>query len=120
MHQRYTSSHIHARQAVRELIETEKTYVNGLKLCIDTYYAGLAQDAKVVSADDLKGMFNDMQTIHQLNETFLRDLQQRYSGFNNDKTRIGDQFVKFCPYFRMYQNCMLLCRVMSMPQNECF
>ena len=25
-------------------------------------------------------------------------------GFNNNKTRIGDQFVKFCPYFRMYQN----------------
>lgn len=93
------------KAAVRELIETEKTYVNGLNLCIDTYYAKLSNDPKkLVTPKDLKGIFNDMQTIHQLNETFLNDLQQRYAGFNNEKTRIGDQFVKFCPYFRMYQN----------------
>mmetsp|Transcript_7041 Transcript_7041/g.11631 ORF Transcript_7041/g.11631 Transcript_7041/m.11631 type:complete len:468 (+) Transcript_7041:94-1497(+) len=90
--------------AVKELIETEKTYVNGLEQCIKAYYDNLSQDPKIISAEDLRGIFNDIKTIHQLNFTFLNDLQAVYKNFNNDKTQIGDQFVKFCPYFKMYQN----------------
>merc|ERR1719245_49837 len=83
--------------AIQELIETEKTYVNGLNLCIENYYKPLSQNGKIISNDDLRGMFNDIETIYKLNCTFLKDLE------SNTKN-IGDQFVKFCPYFRMYQN----------------
>eukprot|EP00485_Elphidium_margaritaceum_P009219 CAMPEP_0202691274 /NCGR_PEP_ID=MMETSP1385-20130828/6035_1 /ASSEMBLY_ACC=CAM_ASM_000861 /TAXON_ID=933848 /ORGANISM="Elphidium margaritaceum" /LENGTH=439 /DNA_ID=CAMNT_0049346651 /DNA_START=89 /DNA_END=1408 /DNA_ORIENTATION=+ len=90
--------------AIKELIETEKTYVNGLDICLRTYYERLSAETKLVSAKDFKVIFNDLKTIHQLNDTFLTDLNAVYANFDNDQTRIGDQFVKFCPYFRMYQN----------------
>eukprot|EP01084_Bolivina_argentea_P276924 472621_1 len=90
--------------AVRELIETERTYVKGLNVCIETYYKRLSSDTKIINTEDVKRVFGDIATLYQLNKTFLNDLEDRYKGFKNDKTRIGDQFVKFCPYFRMYQN----------------
>lgn len=72
--------------------------------CIHTYYNGLSNDPKIIPQEDLKLIFNDLQTIWQFNDTFLRDLQSAYMGFDNNTTRIGDLFVKFCPYFKMYQN----------------
>jgi len=92
------------KKAVKELVETEKTYVNGLDLCIKNYYQGLSLDQKLISPEDLKGILNDIESIHQLNFTFLKDLEKLRMKFDNDTTMIGDQFVKFCPYFRMYQN----------------
>jgi len=92
------------KPAVKELLETEKTYVDGLLLCIHSYFNGFSSDTKLIPAEDLKMIFNDLQTIWKFNDTFLRDLQTAYMGFDNDKTRIGDLFVKFCPYFKMYQN----------------
>ena len=73
-------------------------------LCIHSYFNGLSADSKLIPPEDLKLIFNDLQTIWQFNDTFLRDLQSAYMGFNNDQTRIGDLFIKFCPYFKMYQN----------------
>ena len=87
---------------MRELLETEQTYVDGLEMCIGQYFEGLleAQARKIISADDLKFLFGDIATIHQLNATFLKDLRASYANFNNNSSMIGDQFVKFCPYFR--------------------
>ena len=78
--------------------------MDGLRQCIKEYYESLSADKKIISTEDLKFLFNDIATIHQLNATFLKDLSAQYENFKNESTLIGDQFVKFCPYFRMYQN----------------
>eukprot|EP01084_Bolivina_argentea_P003792 7148_1 len=90
--------------AIKELIDTEKTYVEGLKLCIHAYYNGLSQDTKIIPTNHLKEIFNDVEMIYKLNQTFLDDLESRYNSFDNNKTMIGDRFVEFTPYFKMYQN----------------
>eukprot|EP01084_Bolivina_argentea_P149173 260648_1 len=88
----------HRRQAaVQELIDTEITYVDSLNICIAQYHERLITETKLINAEDVSNIFNDMKTIYKLNHTFLEDLQ-------SDGVRIGDIFVKFCPYFRMYQN----------------
>eukprot|EP01084_Bolivina_argentea_P276930 472634_1 len=91
-------------EAVKELISTEKTYVEGLQLCIHAYLNGLSQNKKIIATKDLKIIFSDIEMICKLNQTFLDDLQSRYISFNNHKTMIGDRFIEFTPYFKMYQN----------------
>eukprot|EP01084_Bolivina_argentea_P286308 491129_1 len=86
-------------KAITELIQTEATYINRLNICIKEYYNGLSKDEKIINADDLRGIFNDIQTIYQLNTTFLQDLKS-----SKQSDTIGEQFIKFCPYFKMYQH----------------
>ena len=45
---------------MKELIETEKTYVNGMLLCIHSYFNGLSA-GKSIPEEDLKLIVNDMQ-----------------------------------------------------------
>eukprot|EP01084_Bolivina_argentea_P276929 472630_1 len=86
-------------KAIKELIDTEKSYVDSLNICIKEYYNGLSENPKIINPTDLRGIFNDINTICQLNTTFLENLQS-----SQQTDTIGEQFIKFCPFFKMYQN----------------
>ncbi len=86
-------------KAIAELIDTEETYVNILNICIKQYYNDLSKDEKIINADDLRDIFNDIQKIYQLNTALLQDLKS-----SQQTDTIGEQFIKFCPYLKMYQH----------------
>jgi FYVE/RhoGEF/PH domain-containing protein 5/6 len=86
-------------QAVRELLETEKTYVNRMEMCIMYLIDPLAEQKKLISENDHQILFSDYKIIFSLNSQFLLDLTNAIQA-----DALGKQFEKFCPYFRMYQN----------------
>ena len=94
-------------QAVKELIETEKTYVRLLGLTVTVYMDPLSQNGeykKLVTPKQHQVLFSDLKTILPFNDKFVKDLMGRHEKWNNNKSKIGDLFLDFCPYFRMYQN----------------
>ena len=93
---------IKRQKAINELIATEKTYVNRLSLVIK-YYVKPLKDSKIITHQQQLTLFSDIETIHELNLTFLSDLQQ---SIHQNDIAMGGQFIKFTPYFKMYQNYM--------------
>ncbi|ETO18342.1 trichohyalin, partial [Reticulomyxa filosa] len=90
--------------SIEELINTEQTYVDSLSLCIDLFANPLENMPKAISRNDHRVLFSDIKTIRGINEAFLQELLQDWKSFDNDKTMIGEHFIKFTPYFRQYQN----------------
>ena len=94
------------KKAVDELIQTEQTYIDRLTLCIDNFAKPLKNNNKLISFQNHETLFKDLEVIRGLNSTFLNDLQSSVANWDNNNTMIGDYFIKFTPYFRMYQNYM--------------
>ena len=61
-------------------------------------------DGKLIKEKYYGALFPDISTILGLNMNLLNALKQKFDNWDNDKSVIGDEFVKFAPYFKMYQN----------------
>lgn len=91
-----------------ELVTTEESYVNGLIAVNENYSSILLDDTKVqlrkekkidcVSKQQAQGLFGSLGTIQDLNTKFLEALKTAVA----NKKDIGQVFLEFLPYFRMY------------------
>eukprot|EP01084_Bolivina_argentea_P158004 275286_1 len=96
-------------QALRELVETEKTYVNGLGKLIIIYMNPLKQDdCKIISIADHQSIFPSVvTTIYNLHNQLLAEFEFAYYYDTNTEAsatnRIGKVLIKYAELFKMYQ-----------------
>eukprot|EP01084_Bolivina_argentea_P223780 378566_1 len=99
------------KNAMKELLSTEQTYVNLLNKCIDTFVDPLLLKPELLKPEQNRILFSDIKVIHGINKAFLDDLNSKFSAYDNNNNdmdimdmTIGEEIKKFTPYFRCYQN----------------
>eukprot|EP01006_Ploeotia_vitrea_P047592 TRINITY_DN67142_c7_g14_i1.p1 TRINITY_DN67142_c7_g14~~TRINITY_DN67142_c7_g14_i1.p1 ORF type:complete len:1084 (-),score=615.57 TRINITY_DN67142_c7_g14_i1:57-3308(-) len=95
-------------RVVLEMLSTEKTYVeDNLEWLVNGYIIPIrvhanSEENRILSTEDLAVVFSDIETIYQFNRQMLNELDERLAEFDVDSTLVGDLFVKFSPFFKMY------------------
>uniref|UniRef100_A0A452TGA5 Rho guanine nucleotide exchange factor 37 n=1 Tax=Ursus maritimus TaxID=29073 RepID=A0A452TGA5_URSMA len=82
---------LHQRLAVRELIDTELSYLHMLRLCASDIRSRLQQ----LPQGDLDVLFSNIDDVIQVNSRFLHDLQETASREEEQVQLIGNLFLEF-------------------------
>eukprot|EP01101_Sappina_pedata_P002276 TRINITY_DN12522_c0_g1_i1.p1 TRINITY_DN12522_c0_g1~~TRINITY_DN12522_c0_g1_i1.p1 ORF type:complete len:812 (-),score=303.15 TRINITY_DN12522_c0_g1_i1:14-2449(-) len=89
----------------KEILSTEQVYVKSLQTCIKVYLKPLEEEATktkaLLSRDDIKVIFSDLETIEGVNKNLLADLEERILKWNT-RTCLGDVFLKFVRFLKVY------------------
>jgi len=88
-----------------EIESTELSYVESLETLVKTFIEPLTAalpSEPIISKEDINNLFSNIASIAVLNRKFLTDLSARLVGWSNSTTQIGDVFLGFCPFFKMY------------------
>ena len=88
-------------KAVQELVKSEESYVQMLKLLILFYSDPMSE---YLSSDKHKTLFGDIHTIYNFNKNLCKTLEACFDVWNENTSTIADKFIKFIPYLKMYQN----------------
>jgi len=98
--------------ALSELVETEKTYVDGLGKLIIIYMKPLMEEVRVLSPTEHEQMFPKvLLTISNLHNQMLAELDYTFSirhdevdrGSMSIASNVGRVMLKYGPSFKMYQ-----------------
>jgi hypothetical protein len=84
---------------MREMYETEKSYVRNLKEICDLYM-GPMKDTKW--KDHINKLFSNIMMIVQINDELLEGLSKAISDWNPETTQVGPVFAKMAPFMRLY------------------
>ncbi|XP_002710348.2 rho guanine nucleotide exchange factor 37 isoform X1 [Oryctolagus cuniculus] len=91
---------LHQRLAIKELIDTEVSYLHMLRLCSSDIRSRLQQ----LPQGDLDVLFSNMDDIIKVNDRFLHDLQETASEEEEQVRLIGNLFLDFQEEFeRVYK-----------------
>ncbi|GAB5567250.1 rho guanine nucleotide exchange factor 37 [Prionailurus iriomotensis] len=82
---------LHQRLAVRELIDTEASYLHMLQLCASDIRSRLQQ----LPQGDLDVLFSNIDDVIEVNSKFLHDLQETASREDEQVHSIGNLFLEF-------------------------
>mmetsp|Transcript_1765 Transcript_1765/g.2478 ORF Transcript_1765/g.2478 Transcript_1765/m.2478 type:complete len:1057 (+) Transcript_1765:18-3188(+) len=93
----------HRDRAAFEIFTTEQSYVAALFAICDKILPSLRSAGNVLSEDDIRKIFANVEQIRSLNFNFLVDLQGRIEEWSDQQT-LGDVFLKIIPYFKVYIN----------------
>ncbi|KAL7713418.1 Guanine nucleotide exchange factor [Entamoeba marina] len=91
---------------VKEIISTEQTYVQQLDVVVDLIMKPLHEQNKIkeiITEEQFRSIFNGLANIQATNHALLENLTTACAIFSAD-TRIGDIFLKFTPYLKMYSD----------------
>eukprot|EP01094_Clydonella_sp_ATCC50884_P001575 TRINITY_DN1118_c0_g1_i1.p1 TRINITY_DN1118_c0_g1~~TRINITY_DN1118_c0_g1_i1.p1 ORF type:complete len:1050 (+),score=372.95 TRINITY_DN1118_c0_g1_i1:256-3405(+) len=89
------------RTVAEELLETERTYVQGLSTLISVYMQPImARD--VITKMEARSLFSVVEALLGCNQELLRSLEERMSAWGEQQGRISDIFLQLVPYLRMY------------------
>eukprot|EP01027_Heterolobosea_sp_BB2_P015925 GEZU01022734.1.p1 GENE.GEZU01022734.1~~GEZU01022734.1.p1 ORF type:complete len:266 (+),score=46.80 GEZU01022734.1:3-800(+) len=87
--------------ALRDLIGTEKTYVDALTVLVKVYLEPLkTTKKKLLPPNDVKVIFSNVEQILQINSELLRTLNQAMQSW--PQRRIGAGFKATAPYLKAY------------------
>eukprot|EP01119_Soliformovum_irregulare_P026201 TRINITY_DN9942_c0_g1_i2.p1 TRINITY_DN9942_c0_g1~~TRINITY_DN9942_c0_g1_i2.p1 ORF type:complete len:828 (+),score=248.48 TRINITY_DN9942_c0_g1_i2:51-2486(+) len=85
---------------IREIISTEKTYVNSMTVIISNFVVPFRAIVDLwISQQDLQIIFSNIESILHCNQTLLKELE--YENIMHE-TRIGQSFLHLAPFFKMY------------------
>lgn len=65
---------------IREILETERTYVNYMTLLIEFYVKPL-RSKKIIDENTIKKIFSNVEQIHQINSVFFQALEKGMVNF---------------------------------------
>lgn len=82
------------RQAVEEIISSEKSYIQQLKVLMDFFVKPL-ENLQIIDGLTHAALFGHIEMMYNLNGELLRELQ-------DDTDRVADAFLKLAPFFRLY------------------
>lgn len=82
---------LHQRLAVRELVDTEASYLHVLQLCASDIRGRLQQ----LPQEDLDVLFSNIDDVIKVNSRLLRDLQDAASRGEEQVRLVGDVFLEF-------------------------
>ncbi|KAJ3425089.1 faciogenital dysplasia protein [Anaeramoeba flamelloides] len=84
---------------ITEIISTEKTYVQQLKIIIDEFLIPLKK-TKIIDLNEIKNIFSNIESIYGLNHRLYLDLEKRKS--NLETRQWSDLFTRFIPFLKLY------------------
>nr|KAG5690938.1 hypothetical protein BaRGS_034324 [Batillaria attramentaria] len=97
------------------VLETERTYLAILELLLHykrTLEASCKTSQPVISEDNIKAIFSNLQEVYQIHTDFVKSLQGKVDKWSHDQT-VGEvfkelvfMFPKFGEYARNYQNAV--------------
>ncbi|XP_051775240.1 epithelial cell-transforming sequence 2 oncogene-like [Erpetoichthys calabaricus] len=91
----------------RELVQSEKNYVQTLEIVRDVYaaplQAALSSNRAILSAANVQIIFTDALAVLEMNRTFLQELKERLNEWTPSQC-IGDLFLKFGTGLKTYTN----------------
>ncbi|XP_021030181.1 epithelial cell-transforming sequence 2 oncogene-like [Mus caroli] len=94
-------------QVVRELVQSERRYVQMLRIVQDVYAkplrAALSSNRAILSAANIHIIFSDILHILNLNREFLDNLQDRLQEWSPAHC-VGEIFIKFGSQLNIYTN----------------
>lgn len=91
---------------VSEIVSSEKKYVEQLNVLNSLYIVPIeaSQDLDpILTIDQSSIIFNNLTVIKQLNGIFFYKMKERLVNWNKTAL-IGDIFIDFVPYFKMYMS----------------
>jgi len=94
-------------KAVKEIVSTEKTYIQALRYIIDEYQTPLLQGRPRLIPNEQVNILcpKNLSTILGLNMKLLDDLERKVlKDYDNEKTPLAYLFKEFVPFFKMYTN----------------
>lgn len=94
----------HRTNVARELLATERTYVEQLGIMVDLLYRPLATEKRcrgVLSAEEVRTVFSDVEVIATVNRSLLATLEERVGHWTRT-TKLGDVFLLMSDYLRVY------------------
>ncbi|MES1918949.1 hypothetical protein MHBO_000833, partial [Bonamia ostreae] len=89
---------------VSEIVSSEKRYVEQLNVLNSLYIVPIEAsfETEPILTEDQSGViFNNLTVIKQLNGIFFYKMKERLVSWNKN-SHIGDIFIDFVPYFKMY------------------
>jgi hypothetical protein len=109
-YQRMVRDVAYREKIAKEILSTEVVYVKALKACIDNYYKPLEEETSskkpLLTKEQLKRLFSDIEIIYSFNTKLLEDLQSRVEKWNTWQRRdiLGDIFTKIFGFLKVYTN----------------
>ena len=79
-------------ETLKEIVNTESTYVKGLEI-LRNNYIGPIKDSGLLSVNDIKQIFLNIDEIYEFNSKFLNEIQQKVSNFDGTLV-LSDVFIK--------------------------
>lgn len=87
-----------------EIIKTEEDYCGNLSALMDVYHKSLSSlvgtNNQILSDSEIKFLFGNIQSIMQVNQSFLEDLKKIDP--NDPLAKFGSVFEKTSAFFKMY------------------
>ncbi|KAL6078366.1 Rho guanine nucleotide exchange factor (GEF) 17 [Balamuthia mandrillaris] len=85
-----------------EFLQTERTYVNGLRVLVEVYLKGVRAD-ELMSVKDIQTVFSNVDVIFELNQKLLSDLEKTHeAGGGSILKNLCDNLGTFIPFLKMY------------------
>ena len=90
----------HASPQLRELIVTEDRYVQDLGKMVDCFLKPLREVNGVLSRDDERAIFSNVETLRGVNSELLRLITDKPNG--KSLTGVASAFISMAPFFKAY------------------
>ncbi|EFC44775.1 rhoGEF domain-containing protein [Naegleria gruberi] len=88
-------------ELVRELLQTEESYVQSLRLFVNSYAKPAKANTQLLSEKKSKIIFSNIEQILGINETVLASLQAAIMKWPS-KNELGETFNRMAPFFKAY------------------
>eukprot|EP01117_Protostelium_nocturnum_P020073 TRINITY_DN887_c0_g1_i1.p1 TRINITY_DN887_c0_g1~~TRINITY_DN887_c0_g1_i1.p1 ORF type:complete len:1736 (-),score=672.97 TRINITY_DN887_c0_g1_i1:47-5254(-) len=88
---------------IRELVDTERTYVEGLRIIVKLYFNPLRSQVneKIITKQQTRSLFSDIEVILNTNAVLLSNLENRILNWNV-REKIADIFIDMVESFKLY------------------
>ncbi|KAI9145989.1 Dbl homology domain-containing protein [Paraphysoderma sedebokerense] len=91
---------------INEILTTERTYVTSLRTLLTIFADPLLDSAKtnnpILPKNVIQSMFSNIWDIMNVNEEFLRQLEERLASSDPECIQVGDIFTRMAPFLRSY------------------
>ncbi|ELP87604.1 Rho guanine nucleotide exchange factor, putative [Entamoeba invadens IP1] len=94
------NEHEYRGTVVAEILTTERNYVAGLTHVIEDVKKPI-EKTPILTETERKTLFSNIETVCQTNKVFLQDMSKKVHFFNTT-TCIGDTFLTFIPFLKVY------------------
>uniref|UniRef100_A0A8B9WDQ2 Pleckstrin homology and RhoGEF domain containing G3 n=1 Tax=Bos mutus grunniens TaxID=30521 RepID=A0A8B9WDQ2_BOSMU len=85
-------------RVVREIVETERTYVRDLRSIVEDYLLKIIDTPGLLNPEQVSALFGNIESIYALNSQLLRDLDS----CNSDPVAVASCFVERSQEFDIY------------------
>lgn len=91
----------------KEMVDTEDTYCQNLSVMREVYMTPLlvlANQLPSIKPEDLKIIFSSSEVISNYSTKLLEELRERLNAWNNDRTKVGDIFLRMAAFLKTYHS----------------